>query len=192
MLVHGFGARPTFMRRLASSLKRKNLETECWGYRSLRVPIEDIADQFAEHLRSISDRFERVHLVTHSMGCIVARAALTKHSPNNLGRWVMLAPPNRGAYSADTWAWPLRLIFPPVKQLSTSADSFVNQLPQPSNIEFGVIGASFDWIVRTKHTHLPGEQDHFMLPCIHSQLMFDRGAAKQIRHFLDHGRFERN
>ena len=193
VLVHGFGAHASFLTRLERRLSNPDRVAKRWGYRSLRVAIDQLASEFANVLQQLGGdpNLRCIHLVTHSMGCIIARAALQQHTPGNLGRWVMLAPPNRGAYSAATWAWPLGLLFPPVRQLSTSSDSYVNQLPEPERVEFGVISASRDWIVRERDTHLPTQQDHLILPCIHSQLLFDRQTAEQVSYFLEHGRFHR-
>ena len=56
-----------------------------------------------------------MNFVTHSMGGIVVRTYLNKYQPDHLGRVVMIAPPNQGAYLADllgNWL-PYKLIWGP-------------------------------------------------------------------------------
>jgi pimeloyl-ACP methyl ester carboxylesterase len=60
-----------------------------------RKGLDDLGSNLAKELKRLAPR--RVHIVAHSMGGMVARAAL-KHAPQNLGRMVMLGTPNRGSF----------------------------------------------------------------------------------------------
>jgi pimeloyl-ACP methyl ester carboxylesterase len=60
-----------------------------------RKGLDELGASLAKELQRLAPR--RVHLVAHSMGGMVARAAL-KHSPQNLGRVVMLGTPNQGSF----------------------------------------------------------------------------------------------
>jgi pimeloyl-ACP methyl ester carboxylesterase len=60
-----------------------------------RKGLDELGASLAKELERLAPR--RVHLVAHSMGGMVARAAL-KHAPQNLGRIVMLGTPNHGSY----------------------------------------------------------------------------------------------
>src|SRR5687768_1230507 len=96
VLVHGLLANTLIMESLARWLKPRFHQVVNWGYSSLWSPIERHARQLAELLYQLDDQCERIHLVTHSMGGIIARVALADFLPRRFGRLVMIAPPNRG------------------------------------------------------------------------------------------------
>ena len=60
-----------------------------------RKGLDELGASLAQELKRLAPR--RVHLVAHSMGGMVARAALS-HAPDNLGRMVMLGTPNHGSF----------------------------------------------------------------------------------------------
>lgn len=190
-LVHGLGGTALDLGVLAARLTRPGSQTVIWRYPSLAGPIERFAANLADELqRRERTRSGPIHLVTHSMGCIVTRAALCRYRPANLGRWVMLAPPNRGSHVARRWIGRFagRWI-PAIQQLSDRQQSYVNQLSIDGQIQFGVIAAKWDWMVPLRSTHLDGERDHVVIPTIHTGVLFRRDVARCIRHFLDHGTF---
>jgi pimeloyl-ACP methyl ester carboxylesterase len=162
-----------------------------WGYHDMRRSILVHAEAFARELESLdTDRaVGTVHLVTHSMGGIVARAALERYRPRKLGRIVMLAPPNRGSFVADRLAAAVGPLFQPVIELTTSADSLVNSLAMPGDVDLGVIAASRDALVATDSTRPAVPHAHVTLPCLHSSLLFRRDAAQLVAAFLATGRF---
>lgn len=192
VLVHGLAANSVIMLPLARALGKHFTRVVNWGYRSLWYRIETHGKALAQQLRELDESFEgRIHLVTHSMGGIIGRLALADYLPRRFGRFLMIAPPNRGSHVASQLAPYLGYIFPPLSQLCDSASSFVCTLPPPKETELGIIAASGDFLVHEPSTRLGCERDHITLPGLHSSLLWSRATAEQTRHFLLHGKFDR-
>ena len=190
-LVHGFFANPMMMTVLGHRLDGHGYLARPWGYRNMRRSILEHAEAFGRELAKLdADRaVGTIHLVTHSMGGIIARAALDRFRPRKLGRFVMLAPPNRGSFVATATAGVLGGLFKPVAELSTAPDSLVNSLGMPSGIDVGVIAASRDALVAPESTRPDVPHAHVTIPCLHSSLLFRRDAADLVAAFLATGSF---
>ena len=191
VLTHGFMASRWMLSPLARRLRHRGWHTQCWGYESWRTSVTVHADEFADLLAAV-DRDPAVttlHLVTHSMGCIIGRAALYRRRPKKLGRFVMLAPPNRGSFVATATAGVFGRVLRPVAELTTHETSLVNTTPQPDGVDIGVIAAGRDALVSLNATRLDVPHDHVTLPCLHSGLLFRRDAANLVARFLETGSF---
>ena len=180
------------MIRLAKFLEAAGYHVENWGYRSISKSIESHARAFSERLRVFarSHHFDRLHMVTHSMGGIIARRALSLDQPANFGRVVMLGPPNSGSHAARKLATILGRVCPPLRELSDSSGSYVNRLHEPTGIELGIIAAESDRVVKLPSTFLKCQRDHIVLPGHHGALPWRRDTSQQVIHFLRHGRFD--
>jgi triacylglycerol lipase len=193
VLVHGLAAHRIVLAPLARSLKRSYAGVVNWGYPSLFSPIERHGATLARQLQRLEreGRYSRIHLVTHSMGGIIGRVALAEFLPRSFGRFVMIAPPNRGSHVAARFAPLLGRVCPPLVQLADHEASFVCSLPLPVVTDLGIIAAKSDILVRAPNTRLGCERDHIVLPGLHSSLLWRRETAEQVRHFLVHGCFRR-
>jgi triacylglycerol esterase/lipase EstA (alpha/beta hydrolase family) len=194
ILVHGHGAHPVLLEPLRRALQRQGFRAVSWSYGSLRGSIEAHAARLAakakELDKELDEDVERLHFVGHSMGAIVVRRALAMARPRKLGRVVLLAPPNRGARLADL---ALRLFgrrIVAANELCSDPDSYVNRLAPATDLDCGVIAASWDHIVPLAWTHLPGQRDHLVLRSLHT-LPLHRRTPTQVGHFLREGRFMR-
>lgn len=190
-LVHGFMANTLMLALLSQRLNRRGYLARSWGYSDMRRSILVHAEKFAHELSTLDadHAVGTIHLVTHSMGGIIARAALGLYRPRKLGRFVMLAPPNRGSFVATAAADLLGGLFRPVRELSTAHGSLVHALGMPDGIDVGVIAASRDALVSPESTRPDVPHAHVTLPCLHSSLLFRRDAADLVAGFLASGTF---
>ena len=108
------------------------------GFRTLKLNYVSRAQslqELAEAVRADANAFlyqspERVHIVTHSMGGLVARVLLAREKPPVLGHVVMLAPPNQVGEIADLMSdtYLYRGVFGPAgAQLTPMRDETLRQ-----------------------------------------------------------------
>jgi len=190
-LVHGFMANRVLLSLLGQRIRSHGFQTEAWGYTNMLCSLMVHADLLAKDLERMDalPALSTIHLVTHSMGCIIARAALDQYRPAKLGRFVMLAPPNHGSYLATLMAPIAGGLCAPLRELSEDKGSLVNRLPMPRDLEIGVIAAGRDVLVSQESTRPDVPHAYTMVPCFHSMLLFRNDAAELVAGFLEHGRF---
>lgn len=196
VLAHGLLAGRRSMRALASGLGALGYEPINWSYQSLRGSMVHHAADLSVALRDVftDATIDRVHLVTHSMGAIIARMALNRSRLEcefgaKCGRFVMLAPPNAGSHLTRFLLGPLACWFPQLAELSTSPTSVVNQLPPPRRMQVGVIAAKRDFVVSVQATHLTTQRDHVVVPTTHQRLVVHPEAIDLAVRFVALGQF---
>lgn len=202
-MTHGIASTRWLLWPLSRRLRQRGFATRLYGYPSVWWSNRSHGKKLAGVLRRLAPRFDRVHLVVHSMGGIVARCALEEPLPENFGRVVMIAPPNRGSHMATrlacdsrSWFWnqfvvrPHRLASSTLVELVDTPDSFVNRLgPAPPGIEIGVVAASHDNVLHPEQTHLDGEADHRVARGWHTGVLWTRQTAELTEQFLREGSF---
>lgn len=209
VLLHG-------ILRRAASMKQLELALADAGYRVLNLDYpsraQDLSD-IVDGLHGPIARFQAeltgaLHFVTHSMGGLVARAYLKRFRPAQLGRVVMLAPPNEGSEIADLLKrnWFYRSAFGPAGgQLATQRSEELCRLLGTVDYPLGVIagdrtlyvfaslilpGAN-DGRVSVERTRVAGMSDHIVLHTSHPLIMRDPEAVAQTIQFLKNGSFRR-
>ncbi|WP_319588410.1 alpha/beta fold hydrolase [uncultured Desulfobulbus sp.] len=208
ILLHGLARTRRSMRPLAAYCKRQGYCVVNAGYPSRRHPIEILAQSVIPPAVAALRRqgVARIHFVTHSMGGILLRAYLAVQIPANLGRVVMLSPPNQGSELVDClcrFAW-FRLLFGPAGcQLGTAEEASPARLG-PAAFPLGILTGNrpalglsrffpgpSDGKVSVARAQLPGMADFLVLPCGHSLIMRHRLVQEQVTHFLVTGQFRR-
>ena len=194
VLVHGLASNRLDMSLFSYRLKRIGYKVVNWGYPSIRKSNADHGNALADRLRKsdlLGRADERIHIVAHSMGCIVTRCALLNFIPSNLGRVVMLAPPNGGSHTARVLSPWLGWLSKTLTEITDDKDSFVNQLPTLKGVDFGVLAASRDRVIERTRTRLKGESDFAVVETGHGVMPWNREAVNLTHRFLTLGTFHR-
>lgn len=208
ILLHGLGRTRRSMSKLSKALQHAGYDTYNCDYPSRKKSIDQLSNTIiAEAIQYCLTHFacKRIHCVTHSMGGILLRYYLDRHKIQNLGRVVMLAPPNRGSELVDHLSkYQLFELLggPAALQLGTQSSHIPKSLGSVY-YEVGIIagGKSLnilssvlipgdsDGTVSIESTRLEGMTDFIVLPYNHTFLMSKSGVIKQTIHFLQHGKF---
>lgn len=156
--LHGIFRRGRSMEALARTLRATGYDVLCPDYPSTSLTLEACAESIHQAIEAFNaGNPGPVHFVTHSMGGLVARIYLDRHRPGNLGRVVMIAPPNQGSEVADFLAGSrlYRRSFGPAGLQLTTA--FAPTLPVPA-CPIGIV-AGTRWIDPLAALVLPGRHD---------------------------------
>jgi Alpha/beta hydrolase family len=109
LLVHGFGCSRAVWRPLLARLRAAGIRpVRAVSLEPLFADVETYAAQLLGELESLgsSGGGNAVTIVAHSMGGLVARAALRGARPGLIGRIVTLGAPHHGTALACRFRWP--------------------------------------------------------------------------------------
>ena len=209
VLLHGLGRTGLSLRTIAAALRKAGYPTLSPWY-GLRRSMPEIIALLQPRIAAFAAAHPGpLHIVTHSLGGLVARAIITAHRPDTLGRVVMLAPPHGGSELADfvTGIGLGTVILGRVGgHLRTArADSHEAEL---GSVDFdcGIIAGdrTFDPIlaplllpvpndgkVSVAATKIAGMRDHLVLPVQHTRMVQDAAVIAQIKAYLATGAFAR-
>jgi triacylglycerol lipase len=209
ILLHGLCRSGRSMIPMGQALTQAGYKVVNMEYPSRSASIEKLSeDAIGGAVADCQSRGAvKIHFVTHSLGGILVRSYLSRHQIPNLGRVVMLGPPNQGSEVVDklgSWWLFRKLNGPAGDELGTDKNSTPNKLG-PANFCVGVIAGnrSINWInswlipgrddgkVSIECTKLAGMTDHIVIASAHPFLMRNRTAIRQTIYFLGNGKFER-
>jgi triacylglycerol lipase len=207
VLIHGLNRSWRAMQPMADALRSAGYSTANVDYPSQAGPIEILAPMAVEtglgECRSAGAK--RIHFVTHSIGGILLRYSYQSSPIPDLGRVVMLAPPNEGSEVIDvTRDWPTSDLFAGEAglQLGTGPDSVPLQLG-PVDFELGVIAGTGsinfvmsamlpepnDGKVSVASTRVDGMDDFLMVDNSHRYITESVEVIRNTKSFLRDGAF---
>ena len=208
ILLHGLGRTGDSMNEIAKSLKASGYQVWNETYPSRDKPVGELAIEAITPALEFcqANDIKQIHFVTHSLGGILVRYYLQDHDIDQLGRIVMLSPPNKGSEIADQLKEFKLYQFvtgPAGQQLGTDARSIPNQL-EPIDGEIGVIiGNStsdpwFSWLipgeddgkVSVARARLDEMKDFLVVEQGHTFIMKKPQVIEQIKYFLRQGEFD--
>src|SRR5439155_1556988 len=112
------------VRPLARELEAAGYRVHNLDYPSTRGTPDALVEVLQGEISRCCAWSARVNFVTHSLGGVMVRAYLAKHPMPQLGRVVMLAPPNHGSEYVDVaghWRLFQAVLGPTAAQLGTAA-----------------------------------------------------------------------
>jgi hypothetical protein len=192
------------MRPIDKFLKREGFSVFNLNYPSRKKSIEELGKFVREQIQSNEEKGIKLDFVTHSMGGIILRYIMKVDPLPNLGRVVMLGPPNQGSEVVDRLSKLkiFKLMGPASLQLGTSSDGFVNTLGKV-DFDLGIIAGnrsinpflSFlisgpdDGKVSVERTKVIGMNDFMIVHCSHSFYMSNLNVKEEVRSYLKNGYF---
>ena len=208
VLLHGLARSGASMRKMQKALENEGFRTCNIEYPSTRHGIAVLATEYVlPGIRECADGGAPLNFVTHSLGGIIVRYLVREGLISNIGRVVMLSPPNNGSEVVealgDTWLFGV-INGPAGRELGTGSHSLPAQLG-PAEFEVGIIAGNRsinlilsslidgedDGKVSVERARLEGMKDFIVLPLTHPFIMKDGLSIKQAVYFLNHGTFNR-
>ncbi len=207
VLLHGLARSHYSMTKLDKALAKQGYSTINMSYPSTKQPIEELAEDIIPKALARCPNSAKVHFVTHSLGGILVRHYLSNHTIENLGRVVMLGPPNKGSNIVNTLhQLPVYKFIngPAGMQIGADENSIPNTLGSV-DFELGVIAGTHtvnpflslmlenpnDGKVSVESSKVEGMSDHIALPVTHTFMMNNKTVLSQVIYFLKQGTFNK-
>jgi hypothetical protein len=211
ILIHGLYDLPFSMKKITDALNKSGYRVIHFKYKPRQDSIEKLANYLLPKFikRHCTDIKKKINFVTYSAGGIILRRYLDENKLLQIGRVVMIAPPNHGSEFSDFLKQYFNSIYkflcgPIGQQLCTYKSSYVNHvLKQKIDYELGIIAGQGslnllshfiingpnDGLVSIESTKLNGMKDHIVIPAPHNIILFFNFTARKVLNFLKDGMF---
>jgi len=193
LLIHGLGRTPLSLALLGRRLSRQGHNVRYFGYAAFRESFDQIVGRLIASICAADDSHPYA-LIGHSLGGILARAALPALAHMPPRHLVMLAPPNQTSLLARRLRQQLLYRITTRDSGSKLADrAFYDTLPQPSihtTIIAGTAGPRGRWspfgdrpndgVVAVEETMLRPNTEVIQVPSVHTLIMNSRQVTRII------------
>lgn len=202
VFIHGIYMVGLEMAWLRHRLRQAGYDCHQFHYHSLLRPPRENAAILQRYLQAIDA--DRIHLVAHSLGGIVATHLFDSHPVQKPGRVVMLGTPLKGSVVAERMnelPW-LRVFLGRALEQGLLGDA----PPWHGDRELGMVAGMrgvglgqliflgrmpglHDGTVAVDETEVPWVTDRLQVPYSHFGMLFHKDVAEAIANFLRMGRF---
>lgn len=186
---------------LRSRFGHMGFRTYSFSYPSVHHDLSHNAAQLFEYLKTIGG--QRIHLVGHSMGGLLALQMLHEHRDPRIGRVVLVGSPYHDIHAArGLLRHPVgqTMIGKSIRQWLSHTKPDVSQhcdigvIAGTRSVGLGRLVANLpvpnDGTITVAETQVPGAKDSISLHVSHSEMLFSAMVAEQAGQFLDHGKFD--
>jgi pimeloyl-ACP methyl ester carboxylesterase len=204
VLVHGLWMNGLEFGVLGHRLRSEHgFDVRTFSYPTLHGDLGGVCSALAEFAeRSSAGR--RVHLLGHSLGGMLVHRTLSECGAERVsGNAVLLGSPlngSRAARGASRFAVLRPLLGPLVLEelaeprgRAWSGRNALGAIAGTLRMGTGQFFAHFDeendGTVSVSETRIPGLADHLVVPHSHVGMLFAADVAREVAHFLSHGRF---
>ncbi|MEL6125480.1 MAG: alpha/beta fold hydrolase [Pseudomonadota bacterium] len=207
-VIHGLGRGRGSMRLLAERLRREGFAPVLPDYASTQLSVEEAERDVLSQIRAAVPEGDRLHLVGHSLGGVLALRLKVGALSGRARRVVQLGSPNGGSALAS-FAKSVPVIgdvMGPATEQIGEADLGPLTLAPDRQKDLGIIAGRAGWLPYTRQFGLDTENDGkvtvesalsvphgnaLVLDVGHMMLPLSSGAARQTIAFLRSGRFDR-
>jgi triacylglycerol lipase len=207
ILLHGMGRTKHSMELIEKELQKQHYSVWNESYPSTSKTIPNLSLQTIGQGCKFCQNKDKVHFVTHSLGGILVRYYLQENRIKNLGKIVMISPPNKGSEVADMLKDNLlykKITGPPGQSLGTGIESIPKKLKRIPGV-IGIIAGEFssdpwfspfipgqdDGKVSVESAKLDEMADFLVVNSGHTLIMRKALVIDQVVYFLKHGRFKK-
>lgn len=207
ILLHGLLRVSNSMSELEAKLNKAGYVAVNINYPSRSSEIAVLADDAVGRglAQCRAQHTPAIHFITHSLGGILMRYYEQHQGIPELGRVVMLGPPNHGSELVDGLA-PVpgfHFLTGPTGAVLGTDDSSILKSLEPVHFDLGVIAGTTninplallflpspnDSIVSVESTRVEGMHAHLVLPVTHTLMMRNNEVIDNAIHYLKTGDF---
>ncbi len=207
VFIHGINSSPKVFTKM-QNIFSEDYRTINFGYNSKDYTINQLSEDFLKPILEKISLKDTINFVTHSMGAIILRNYLKNNKLPNIGKIVMIAPPNHGSEVANFFKNIIfyKLRYHKCAKILTSEGIKNLKLPTCKNYFCGIIAGTGtmlpffsifikgkdDGKISVENTKLTGMKDFITVPYPHDSIMKKNRTIKLTENFIRYGKFRIN